>query len=87
LKVALLKLGGTEADLRCEIALILARRLIERAPLLEALFDAFEPQRRPDCGGSSVSRQPLFGAEVTLKEGKKRIGRWVVSVGATPLKD
>jgi len=30
---------------------------------------------------------PFFGAEVTLHEGKKRIGRWVVSVGATPLKD
>jgi hypothetical protein len=30
---------------------------------------------------------PFFGAEVTLQEGKKRIGRWVVSVGATPLKN
>ena len=30
---------------------------------------------------------PFFGAEVTLQEGKKRIGRWAVSVGATPLKD
>jgi hypothetical protein len=30
---------------------------------------------------------PFFGAEVTLQEGKKRLGRWVVSVGATPLKD
>ena len=29
---------------------------------------------------------PFFGAEVTLDEGNKRIGRYVVSVGATPLK-
>jgi hypothetical protein len=30
---------------------------------------------------------PFFGAEVTVDEGNKRIGRYVVSVGATPLKD
>jgi hypothetical protein len=30
---------------------------------------------------------PFFGAEVTLQEGNKLIGRYVVSVGATPLKD
>ena len=30
---------------------------------------------------------PFFGAEVTLEEGNKQIGRYVVSVGATPLKD
>ena len=30
---------------------------------------------------------PFFGAEVTLDEGNKRIGRYVVSVGATSLKD
>jgi hypothetical protein len=30
---------------------------------------------------------PFFGAEVTLKEGQKRIGRYVISVGASPLKD
>ena len=30
---------------------------------------------------------PFFGAEVTLDQGNKRIGRYVVSVGATPLKD
>jgi hypothetical protein len=30
---------------------------------------------------------PFFGAEVTLAEGNKQIGRYVVSVGATPLKD
>jgi hypothetical protein len=30
---------------------------------------------------------PFFGAEVTLEEGKRRVGRYVVSVGASPLKD
>lgn len=30
---------------------------------------------------------PFFGAEVTIEEGNKKIGRYVVSVGATPLKD
>jgi hypothetical protein len=30
---------------------------------------------------------PFFGAEVTLEEGNKQIGRYVVSVGASPLKD
>jgi len=30
---------------------------------------------------------PFFGAEVRLDEGNKRIGRYVVSVGASPLKD
>lgn len=30
---------------------------------------------------------PFFGAEVTLEQGKKRIGRYVVSVAAAPLKD
>lgn len=30
---------------------------------------------------------PFFGAEVTLLEGNTQIGRYVVSVGATPLKD
>lgn len=28
----------------------------------------------------------FFGAEITLAEGDKHIGRYVVSVGATPLK-
>lgn len=28
---------------------------------------------------------PFFGAEVTLEEGNKQIGRYVVAVGATPL--
>ena len=30
---------------------------------------------------------PFFGAEVRLEEGEDLIGRYVVSVGATPLKD
>lgn len=30
---------------------------------------------------------PFFGAEVILSHGNKQIGRYVVSVGATPLKD
>ena len=30
---------------------------------------------------------PFFGAEVTLDQGNRRVGRYVVSVGATPLKD
>jgi hypothetical protein len=30
---------------------------------------------------------PFFGAEVTLQEGNKQIGRYVVSVGASQLKD
>jgi hypothetical protein len=30
---------------------------------------------------------PFFGAEVTVAQGDKQIGRYLVSVGATPLKD
>lgn len=30
---------------------------------------------------------PFFGAEVTLHEGETRIGRYIISVGASPLKD
>jgi hypothetical protein len=30
---------------------------------------------------------PFFGAEITLADGNNRIGRYVVAVGATPLKD
>jgi hypothetical protein len=38
--------------------------------------------------GEQVSHgNPFFGAEVTIEEGNKKIGRYVVSVGATPLKD
>jgi len=30
---------------------------------------------------------PFFGAEVVVEDGDTRIGRYVVSVGASPLKD
>jgi hypothetical protein len=30
---------------------------------------------------------PFFGAEVTLQNGNAQVGRYVVSVGAMPLKD
>ncbi|HEX8415799.1 MAG TPA: hypothetical protein VF637_18240 [Sphingomicrobium sp.] len=30
---------------------------------------------------------PFFGAEVRLEEDDKLVGRYIVSVGATPLKD
>lgn len=30
---------------------------------------------------------PFFGAEITVEDGSERIGRYMVSVGATPLKD
>jgi len=30
---------------------------------------------------------PFFAAEVTVTQGKEQIGRYLVSVGATPLKD
>ena len=30
---------------------------------------------------------PFFGAEVTLEQDNRQIGRYVISVGATPLKD
>jgi hypothetical protein len=30
---------------------------------------------------------PFFGAEVTVAQGKQQIGRYLVSVGATPLKE
>jgi hypothetical protein len=39
-------------------------------------------------GADQVSHgSPFFGAEVTLDEGNKQIGRYIVSVGAAPLKD
>jgi hypothetical protein len=38
--------------------------------------------------GEEVSHgNPFFGAEVSLAEGNKTIGRYVVSVGVSPLKD
>lgn len=30
---------------------------------------------------------PFFGAEVTIEQGDEQIGRYLVAVGATPLKD
>jgi hypothetical protein len=30
---------------------------------------------------------PFFGAEIRLEDGETLVGRYVVSVGATPLKD
>lgn len=30
---------------------------------------------------------PFFGAEVTITQGNEKIGRYLVSVGATPLHD
>lgn len=41
-----------------------------------------------EIAGEQVSHgNPFFGAEVTLAQGNTRIGRYVVSVGATALKD
>ena len=38
--------------------------------------------------GDQVSHgSPFFGAEVRLDEGNKRIGRYVLAVGVSPLKD
>jgi len=38
--------------------------------------------------GDQVSHgNPFFGAEVTITQGDEKVGRYVVSVGATPLKD
>ena len=38
--------------------------------------------------GEQVSHgNPFFGAEVTVARGDERVGRYVVSVGATPLRD
>ena len=41
-----------------------------------------------DIATDQVSHgSPYFGAEVRLEEGNKLIGRYVVSAGASPLKD
>ncbi len=41
-----------------------------------------------DIAADQVSHgNPFFGAEVTLEEDNKKVGRYVVSVGATPLHD
>ena len=40
-----------------------------------------------DIAGEQVSHgNPYFGAEVIIAQGDEQIGRYVVSVGATPLK-
>lgn len=39
-------------------------------------------------GADQVSHgSPFFGAEVTVTHGKEQLGRYMVSVGATSLKD
>lgn len=41
-----------------------------------------------NIAGDQVSHgNPFFGAEVVLTQGDEQLGRYVVSVGATPLKD
>jgi hypothetical protein len=41
-----------------------------------------------EIGGEQVSHgNPFFGAEVLIEEDGKSVGRYLVSVGATPLKD
>ena len=39
-------------------------------------------------GAETVSHgNPFFGAEVTVALGEEQVGRYLISVGATPLKD
>ena len=41
-----------------------------------------------DIASEQVSHvDPYFGAEIVLDEGEKRVGRYVISVGVSPLKD
>jgi len=41
-----------------------------------------------DIAADQVSHgNPYFGAEVRLEQGNKLIGRYVISAGASPLKD
>jgi hypothetical protein len=73
-----------------------------RVSIVNEHFSSSEEQEAPDVVkawqkaiGSAVTiaadqvshGNPFFGAEVTLAEGNKKLGRYVVSVGATPLKD
>jgi hypothetical protein len=73
-----------------------------RVTIVNEHFSSSEDQEAPEVSkawqeaiGSAISiaaeqvshGNPFFGAEVTLEEGNKKIGRYVVSVGATPLKD
>lgn len=75
---------------------------IYRVTIVNEHFSASEEQDSPDVvkawesairsaitiAADQVSHgNPFFGAEVTLEEGNKRLGRYVVSVGSTPLKD
>jgi hypothetical protein len=39
------------------------------------------------AGDQVAHGNPFFGAEVTLEEGDRKVGRYVVAVGATPLID
>lgn len=70
-----------------------------RVHIINEHFSASEEQESADVvkawksaigsaiGADQVSHgSPFFGAEVRLEEGNKLIGRYVVSVGAAPLK-
>jgi hypothetical protein len=73
-----------------------------RVTIVNEHFSSTEDQESPDVvkawqtairsaitiAADQVSHgNPFFGAEVTLEEGNKRIGRYVVSVGSAPLTD
>jgi hypothetical protein len=73
-----------------------------RVSIINEHFASTEDQKAPDVTkawqmaiGSAIAiaadqvshGNPFFGAEVILEEGNERIGRYVVSVGASPLKE
>ena len=73
-----------------------------RVSIVNEHFSASEKQESPDVvkawqtairsaitiAADQVSHgNPFFGAEITLEQGNDRIGRYVVSVAAAPLKD
>ena len=73
-----------------------------RVSIVNEHFAASENQESPDVvvawqaairsaitiAADQVSHgNPFFGAEVTLEKGSERLGRYVVSVAAAPLKD
>lgn len=79
-----------------------ARMPTYRVHIINEHFSASEEQESADVvkawkfaigsaiaiGADQVAHgNPYFGAEVRLEEGNKLIGRYVVSVGAAPLKD